>query len=226
MSIELPDGQRVLAFFASDGRLFFVIPMGPKTCIGTTDTSVHDPGSGASVEDRQFVLDNINQLLDLPRPLTTDDIIGERCGVRPLAVRGGEDEADWVQLSRKHAIDVNVADRHLSIFGGKLTDCLNVGDEVSDIVRELGIEMPHPDKIWYGEPGDNMRDEFMHRANLMGLDAMTDVSSSESLSRRLWRRYGAEAMDSRGDPAQSIQRGVADRKRRIPALRDRSGGAT
>src|SRR5690606_30470093 len=35
--------ERVLAFFASDGRLFFVIPMVPKTCIGTTDTPVDTP---------------------------------------------------------------------------------------------------------------------------------------------------------------------------------------
>ena len=34
--------RKVLTFFADDGRLFFVIPMGPKSCIGTTDTPVKD----------------------------------------------------------------------------------------------------------------------------------------------------------------------------------------
>ena len=40
---KITDNKRVLTFFASDGRLFFLIPMGPKTCIGTTDTQVDTP---------------------------------------------------------------------------------------------------------------------------------------------------------------------------------------
>ena len=41
---RLTPNRRVLTFFADDGRLFFVIPMGPRTCIGTTDTRVDEPG--------------------------------------------------------------------------------------------------------------------------------------------------------------------------------------
>ncbi|MGB1868474.1 MAG: FAD-dependent oxidoreductase, partial [Porticoccaceae bacterium] len=118
---------RVLAFFASDGRLFFVIPMGPKTCIGTTDTQVENPQVSITEEDRAFVLDNVNRLLELEQPFTREDIVAERCGVRPLAVKGDNNDADWLKLSRQHAIDVNHSDQHISIFGGKLTDCINVG---------------------------------------------------------------------------------------------------
>ena len=192
---RLSDSDKVLAFFASDGRLFFVIPMGPKTCIGTTDTQVDTPYATVTEEDRQFILDNVNSLLDLDRPLTQADVIAERCGVRPLAVEGSDGVADWVKLSRKHVIDINKDDRHLSIFGGKLTDCLNVGDEVAEIVADMGIDVPYPDKVWYGEPDDNIRDEFFHQAKLMDLDGMTDASSSEPLSQRLWRRYGSNAID-------------------------------
>ena len=46
----------------------------------------------------------------------------QRVGVRPLVVSGDTNEADWVQLSRKHVIEVNEEQGHLSIFGGKLTD--------------------------------------------------------------------------------------------------------
>ena len=184
------DTQRILTFFASDGRLFFVIPMGPKTCIGTTDTQESSPEVELTAADRQFVLDNVNALLKLERPLTAADVIAERCGVRPLALKGRDGVADWVKLSRKHAIDINNKDQHLSIFGGKLTDCLNVGDEVSEIIAKLGIAVPFPDKRWYGEPGNSVKEEFMHQAKLMGLDDMTDASSSELLTQRLWRRYG------------------------------------
>jgi glycerol-3-phosphate dehydrogenase len=58
---RLTPHRRVLTFFADDGRLFFVIPMGPKTCIGTTDTRVAAPEVAVTPEDRRFVLDNINK---------------------------------------------------------------------------------------------------------------------------------------------------------------------
>lgn len=191
---QITDSQRVLAFFASDGRLFFVIPMGRKTCIGTTDTQVESPLSEVTEEDRTFILDNVNKLLDLAKPLTKDDIIAERCGVRPLAIKGRGGEANWVQLSRKHAIDTNPEKKYMSIFGGKLTDCINVGDEVSDIISNMGITLSNPDKKWYGEAEDVVKERFFHEAKSMDLDAMTWEKAAEPLSERLWRRYGANAI--------------------------------
>ena len=190
---RVTDHKRVLTFFASDGRLFFMIPMGPKTCVGTTDTQVDDPDVGVTDEDRQFVLDNVNALLDASPPLELDDIIAERVGVRPLVIEGEEGVADWVQLSRKHEIEVNRQGRHLTIFGGKLTDCLNVGNEVVQHVADLGVVVPYPDNCWYGEPSAEERKEFMLQARLMNLDALTDPSSPEPLSERFWRRYGTAA---------------------------------
>ena len=83
---------------------------------------------------------NANALLDLDPPLTRASIIAERVGVRPLAIKGEGGVADWVQLSRKHVIEVDEPRQHLSIFGGKLTDCLNVGDEVAAWIERLGID--------------------------------------------------------------------------------------
>jgi len=204
---RVTEGNRILTFFASDGRMFFVIPMGNKTSVGTTDTQVEDPKVGVTQEDRDFVLKNINSLLKLDEPITDDDIIAERCGVRPLAQKGGDGVADWVKLSRKHAIDVNQQERHLSIFGGKTTDCINVGDEVAGIVKEMGVELPYEDFIWYGEDDDSVRDEFYHQAKLMNLDDYTVEGSSEPLTQRLWRRYGRNALelieDIRRNPRQA-----------------------
>ena len=186
--------QKVLTFFASDGRLFFMVPMGNRTCIGTTDTHVENPYTQVTVEDRKFILDNVNQLLNLPKKLTEDDIIAERCGVRPLAQQGKGGAADWVKLSRKHAIDINTKTQHLSIFGGKLTDCLNVGDEVAEIIQGFGISIPYANYCWYGEPAGSIKDEFFHQAKLLGLDQMTQLASGEVISQRLWRRYGTRAL--------------------------------
>lgn len=203
--------RRVLTFFASDGRLFFAIPMGNRTCIGTTDTPVTDPKQAPTPADRTFILDNANHLLKLDPPLTVKDIIAERCGVRPLVVKGdagsGEKQGNWMQLSRKHVVEVNRKDRFMTIFGGKLTDCLNVGDEVSDQVKQMGIAMPYPRFQWYGEPDAAARKRFFHHAALMDLDAMTAKDASEPLSTRFWRRYGDAAFTLlemiQEDPAQA-----------------------
>jgi glycerol-3-phosphate dehydrogenase len=204
---RLTDSGRVLAFFADDGRLFFVIPMGPRTCVGTTDTRVEKPEVGVTDEDVKFVLDNINKRLNLSKPLDVSDIISTRCGVRPLAVKASSgDDRDFLQLSRKHAIDIDEHNKHLSIFGGKLTDCLNVGEEIVEEVRKLGVDIPSPNFRWYGEPEATVRSRFMDQAKVMDLDTMTSPESSEPLSVRLWRRYGELAMDMleeiRRDPKQ------------------------
>ena len=98
-----------------------------------------------------------------------------------------------MRLSRKHAVDVDEASKHVSIFGGKLTDCINVGEEIAGIVAELGVALPFPEARWYGEPPEQTRDLFLHQARLMRLDDLTSPRASEPLSTRLWRRYGAEA---------------------------------
>lgn len=195
---QITPNRRILTFFADDGRLFFVIPMGVRTCVGTTDTSVESPYTEVTDADRDFVLSNINKRLKLERPLTREDIIAERCGVRPLVVgKQGDDKEgrDWMQLSRKHAIDTDHRNAHLSIYGGKLTDCVNVGNEVSDLVADLGIALPYRDYRWYGEPHPSVYEEYMHQARLMDLDGYTSADSIEKLSSRLWRRYDQQAFE-------------------------------
>ena len=188
--------NRVLTFFADDGRLFFVIPMGPVCSIGTTDTKVDTLPPRIEEDDRDFILSNVNKRLRLSKPLTRDDVIAERCGVRPLALDAGNGAGtgDWIALSRKHAIEVDRATKHISIFGGKLTDCLNVGHEISDEVSSLGIPIPYHRRRWYGEPPAAVRDAFFHQAKLLRLDEMTAKESTEPLSTRLWRRYAESAL--------------------------------
>lgn len=190
---QLSDQHRVLAFFANDERLFFAIPMAHRTCLGTTDTRVENPVTEVTDADRDFVLDNINARLDLPQPLTHDDIIAERCGVRPLAVcKQQNTDADFQQLSRRHVIESHSNQQHISIFGGKLTDCLNVGEEMCERVAQLGIQLG-PRKKWYGEPEPVERETYLDRAKSLGIDQIIASDTGEVLSQRLWRRYGSKA---------------------------------
>ena len=190
--------NRVLAFFDDTQRLFYVIPMGQRSVIGTTDTRVDDPHTQVTDEDRDFLLAQINARLDLPAPLTHDDIIAERSGVRPLVVRrGGSDQTnvDWTSLSRKHEIERDDARGVVTIFGGKLTDCLNVGEEVAEHVERLGIPLEKDLRNWYGEPAAATRKEFYRQARLMRLDSLRTKPDTEPLTDRLWRRYGRRAFD-------------------------------
>ena len=188
----------VLALFDDTQRLFYVIPMGRRSVIGTTDTRVDTPFTAVNDDDRTFLLDQINARLDLERPITVADVIAERSGVRPLVVqRGGGDhlDVDWTSLSRKHEIERDDDRAVVTIFGGKLTDCLNVGEEVAAEVEELGVPLEKDLANWYGEPAAATRTEFYRQARLMKLDALRTKPDTEPLTDRLWRRYGRRAFD-------------------------------
>jgi len=200
--------HKVLAFFDDTERLFYVIPMGRRSVIGTTDTRVDSPDTEANDDDIEFLLAQINARMDLDRPLERKDVIAERCGVRPLVVqtgRGDQTDVDWTKLSRKHAVEVDQRQRVVTIFGGKLTDCLNVGEEVAEEIEALGVPLEKDLHNWYGEPAKATRAEFFRQARLMKLDRYRVKPDTEPLSERLWRRYGRRAFGMleaiREDPA-------------------------
>ena len=200
--------ERVLAFVDDTGRLFYVIPMGRRSVIGTTDTRVDTPFTAVDDDDRSFLLEQINARLDLDTPLTVGDIIAERSGVRPLVVKasgGDQTDTDWTSLSRKHEIERDDELGIVTIFGGKLTDCLNVGEEVASEIEHLGIPLEKDLENWFGEPAKATRAEFFRQAKLMKLDRLRIKPDTEPLSDRLWRRYGRRAFDLlesiRADPA-------------------------
>jgi glycerol-3-phosphate dehydrogenase len=176
--------------------------MGNRSVIGTTDTRVEDPHTSVTDEDRDFLLGQINDRLDLMTPLSNEDVIAERSGVRPLVVRRQSrsvKDVDWTALSRKHEIEVDHAKQVVSIFGGKLTDCLNVGEEVASAVQMLGIHLLPDQRRWYGEPGGESRRAFFRQTRGMRMDELNDRVGSEPLSERLWRRYGRRAFDMLDD---------------------------
>ena len=188
--------HKVLAFYDDTERLFYVIPMGRRSVIGTTDTRVDTPFTEVDQDDIDFLLGQINARLDLATPLTKEDIIAERSGVRPLVVaagKGDQNDVDWTKLSRKHAVEVDTDQHVVTIFGGKLTDCLNVGEEVAAEIEALGIPLEKDLHNWYGEPDKATRKEFFRQARLMRLDDLREKPDTEALSDRLWRRYGRRA---------------------------------
>ncbi len=205
------DHDRVLAFFDDSQRLFYVIPMGRRSVIGTTDTRVDDPHTAVTEEDRNFLLEQINTRMNLEKPLEASDVIAERSGVRPLVVKvegeGSDDwrSKEWTSLSRRHEVECDAQRSVVTVFGGKLTDCLNVGAEVASEIESLGVPLEADEQNWYGEPDSASRAEFFRQAHLMHLDEMRSKPDTEPLSVRLWRRYGRRAFDMlehiRDDPS-------------------------
>jgi len=77
----------------------------------------------------------------------------QRCGIRPLVVKKGAHvgRAEWTAYLRKQEIDIHPERKMLSIYGGKLIDRINVGEEVAEIIESFGIELLSSLKPWYGE---------------------------------------------------------------------------
>lgn len=207
---QLTKHRRVLAMFTDDGRPFFALAMADRTMIGTTDTEI-DAGQGEVDDaDRRYLLDNLNKRLALPQPLTEADIVAERVGVRPLAIDKSQEvtEVDWLKLSRKHVVELDEAARLVTIFGGKLTDCINVGDEVAAAVMRAGVAVPTIDHRWFGEPGPAEKRSFDRQARALGLDR-DDDGAGASTAARIWRRHGRHAF------------AILDRIRRDPRAAER-----
>ena len=185
---RVTESGRILAFFDDHQRLFYVIPMGHRSLIGTTDTRVEDSDASITHHDRDFLLEQANARLQLSSPLRDDDVIAYRCGVRPLVISAGEDtDRDWTELSRRHAVEADQGRGTISILGGKLSDCLNVGEEVVAAARSCGLKPSPPERAWFGEPPEGVQARFRRSAARAGIDELSAA--------RLWRRHGRRALE-------------------------------
>ncbi len=188
---KLTQGDRVLAFWDEQNRLFYVLPMGDRSMIGTTDTRVDDPHTEANADDIEFVLRQINAQLELEKPITKDEIVSSRSGVRPLVIDGSQaDNQDWHALSRKHVIETNTDSAVISVLGGKLTDCLNVGQEVLAELKRLGLSGKLPRK-WFGEGSQARYPELVQIVESL----VSDQAAAVRISEGLWRRHGEQAFE-------------------------------
>lgn len=126
-------------FCYGEDRPFFLAPWGPCVMVGTTDVP-HEPEAldriEPSEEELRFVLQQVGaRLLPPPKPLQ-EQIIALRVGVRPLAVTRrramARDGRDALALSRDHKIGCSDDGLVTTIYGGKLTPCRAIAQEVAD----------------------------------------------------------------------------------------------
>jgi len=132
----------VVGFHPEDGRVFFVIPWGEQTYIGTTDTDFE--GDPADVTADAADVDYLLRATGFYFPgvgICPDDVISTWAGVRPLISE--EDASSESSVSREHLIRLD-EDGLITIAGGKLTTYRRMGAEVVDKVVDLLRMLGHP----------------------------------------------------------------------------------
>jgi glycerol-3-phosphate dehydrogenase len=120
-----------------DGRVWFVLPWGAFTILGTTDTFDATPPAQvrATEADVAYLLDATNHHFPAAR-LTRADVRSAWAGLRPLVASASAGQPS--NASREHEL-VRAASGLLSITGGKLTTYRAMAAQVVDAAeRALG----------------------------------------------------------------------------------------
>ncbi len=119
-----------------DARLFFVIPWGGYSMIGTTDVDFSDDPDTVrpTEEDIAYLLAEAGRHLR-DYHLERKDVLAAFSGLRPLVA---EEAVGASRVSREHRIFTS-ASGLVSIGGGKYTTYRSVAEQVADlVVRRLG----------------------------------------------------------------------------------------
>lgn len=189
-----------------DGRVMFVLPWGPFTYVGTTDTDFAAAPESAVAEpaDVDYLIRSLNLLL--PRvEIAAEDVISSWAGVRPLLEPDGADVSEG-QTSREHAV-WREPDGLLCVAGGKLTTFRAMAEDVVNtaagiLEREYGVRSG----VYYTQhvplPGapDTPFAEFLRDFTIHAAQSGVDAATADHLA----RAYGADALvilhDARADP--------------------------
>jgi glycerol-3-phosphate dehydrogenase len=145
---RIPHGGRAIVLRSPrDNRLFFVLPAGARTIVGTTDTDfapVEDPGRAPRVGDEIRARGaDVAYLVEAVRhafpslALGPGDVLSTYAGLRPLLAANAQSPSE---TSREHEISRG-PDGILAIAGGKLTTNRRMAKEAVDkIVETLRAE--------------------------------------------------------------------------------------
>jgi len=114
-----------------DGRIFFLMPWGDYSLLGTTDTDYQGDPNVVTVEDNDvnYLLTAINQYLSSNK-FTKDNVIASFAGLRPLRA---SKQAKSHHIGREHLLKTTTSGI-IYVVGGKYTTARKVAEETVDIV--------------------------------------------------------------------------------------------
>lgn len=198
---RLPLHHAVAAQTPRDQRVFFAIPWGDRTVLGTTDTDERGDLARPRVTlaDVQYLLEAANHGFPSVR-LGVDDVLGAWAGLRPL-IRP-EEEQSASDVPREHRV---IADgRVVSVAGGKLTTYRRMAAETVDAALvAAGIKAGESRSEEVPLPGaEGPRLDFERRAE----EVMASHRLDRDIAERLVNIYGHRAS------------GVLERVARRPSL--------
>lgn len=136
--------ENALVLFAkSDGRLFFVVPWGNYSLVGTTDTDyTGDPDNVyATASDVNYLVTEMRHYF--PK-FSEADIYYAMAGLRPLV---SEENKVASNTSRAHKLvdheNENGVKGLITVLGGKITAYRGIAEEITDLVCEkFGEHIP------------------------------------------------------------------------------------
>ncbi len=141
-------------------RIFFAIPWGDYTLLGTTDTDYYERNEDVYADDGdiEYLLREIQRILDVK--IERKDILYTTAGLRPLRRQLGRATAD---ITRKHEIIDNAVESDtqglITIVGGKITTFRQIAeDAVTAVYEKLGRRAPPSATIDEPLPGGATKD--------------------------------------------------------------------
>lgn len=172
--------NKALTCVARDGRIFFVIPWGEATLVGTTDTPHREPPCRvrASREDIDYLRAECEAKFRMK--VEDADILNTKAGLRPLVKPRQMNKKDFLDLSREHKVWSDPTARVSALWGGKYTDAFPMARELADTVmrtptQESGQIAVRPDH-------DLPESEAWRRGGLSG-NVLQDACSREFVVR-------------------------------------------
>jgi len=151
-SDKLPTGGRAFVLNTpQDGRVFFILPYGTRTLVGTTDTDWHPergrlPAPTDTIEASRADVSYLLEALATTHPnahVTEADVVSCFAGLRPLIA---SNEASVSATSREHDISDNRRGL-VTVAGGKLTTMRKMGAEATDAVLRALAERGFPRQV-------------------------------------------------------------------------------
>lgn len=129
----------------ADGDYLSLFPWGPVSLWGPTETVVQNLAEGFAPQpgEVRFLLGELNR--HLAAPVDLHDIVSLRCGVRPLVVhRAAATSGSSLELSRRHRLHRDRERPWISVYGGKLTGCLALAQEVLELLHKIHAPAARP----------------------------------------------------------------------------------
>lgn len=189
-------GDHEFFFENKDGRIVLIFPLYDRVLIGTSDIPVDNPDEvRCTDEEIAYFLEMVRRVFPSVE-LTTDNIVFQFSGVRPLPRSGAKSAG---QISRDHSIEVlsgdwtNLRFPVYSLVGGKWTSFRAFSEQVTDkALGYLGLKRQKDTRsLPIGGGRGYPREAAEVRRQIESLSAWTGVGRERL--KALFERYGSRA---------------------------------